>query len=155
MMSMFTALSTSWSLLSGLSTRAKVEICMGMTIAAGLVAGWLWVSDLKDVNQVQAEQLANQRTSITTLTNEKEQLATSKAISDAQRDAYAQRTEALNQENQENEQQAQHYQAESEAAQQQLRQLQAQDLCAGHAVPAGVVRVQQQAVSDFNAQYQR
>ena len=152
-MNVLTSLSNGLSLVTGLSTRSKVEIVMGALIAAGLVAAWLWLSNLQDTNIRQAGQIATQGTDIAGLKKDKEQLAIAKAAAEAERDAYAKRTETLNQENKDNEQKAQQYLADSETMRIQLRRLQGKDTCAGHAVPDGVVSVQQQAISAFNAKY--
>lgn len=152
-MSVLSSITGALSAATGLSTRTKVEIGMGAIIIAATAAGWLWVQSLIDAKTTQAEQITVLTTSNATLKQEKIQLQTDKASAEAQRDTYAARAEVLNQENKANEQKAQQYQTDSQKARNQLAQLQNADACAGHAVPDGVISMQQQAISNFNAGY--
>lgn len=152
-MSVLSSITSAFSAVSGLSTRTKVEIGMGAVIIAALTAGGLWVSNLIDTQETQAKQINTLSTSNATLKQEKLQLQTDKASAEAQRDAYAKRVENLNQENKANEQKARQYQTDSEKAREKLAQLQRADGCAAHAVSDDVIRMQQQAISQFNAGY--
>jgi len=152
-MSVLSSITGALSAATGLTIRTKVEIGMGAVIIAAAAAGWLWVHSLINAKATQAEQITVLTTSNATLQQEKLQLQTDKASADAQRDAYAARAEVLNQENKANEQKAQQYQKDSQSARKELAQLQSADACAGHAVPDGVIRMQQQAIGDFNAGY--
>lgn len=152
-MSVLSSISSAFSAATGLSVRTKVEIGMAAVIVAAVAAGWLWVQSLIDAKATQAQQITTLTTNNATLKQEKIQLQTDKASAEAQRDAYAARAEVLNQENKANEQKAQQYQKDSQSARNELAQLQSADACAGHAVPDGVIRMQQQAISNFNAGY--
>lgn len=152
-MSVLSSITGAFSTVSGLSTRTKVEIGMGTVIIAAVLAGWLWVQDLLDTKTDQAGQITTLTTSNATLKQEKLQLQTDKASAEAQRDVYAARAENLNQENKANEQKAQQYHSDSEKSRAELAKLQSNDTCASHPVSDGVISVQQQDISNFNARY--
>jgi len=152
-MSILSKITGALSVATGLSLRTKIEVVMGAIIIAGIAAGWLWLHSLINEKVDQAHQINNLTTSNATLTQQKSQLQTDKASAEAQRDVYAVRVEVLNQENKANEKKAQQYQKDSENALNKLAQLQKADACASHAVPDGVIRMQQQAVDNFNAGY--
>lgn len=152
-MSILSNITGAVSTVTGFSTRTKVEIGMCAVIIAAAFAGWMWVQNLLDSRTDQAQQITTLTTSNATLKQEKLQLQTDKASAEAQRDTYAVRAENLNQENKANEQKAQQYQSDSEKTRAELAALQNGDVCATHPVPGGVIRMQQQAISDFNAGY--
>lgn len=152
-MSIISSITSAASKVSGLSVRTKVEIGMVALLIAAVFAGWLWVHNLIKTRDDQAGQITALTTSNATLEQEKVQLQTDKAAAEAQRDTYAARTETLNQENKANEQKARQYQTDSEKTRAKLAELQSTDVCAGHAVPDSVIRMQQQAISAFNTGY--
>lgn len=152
-MSVLNRITGALRVVTGLSVRTKIELAMGALILAAIAAGWLWLHSLIDERTMQARRITTLITSNATLKQEKSQLQTDKTSAEAQRDVYAARVEVLNQENKANEKKAQQYQKDSEKALNELVQLQKADACASHAVPDGVIRMQQQAVDNFNAGY--
>ncbi|WP_147200777.1 hypothetical protein [Pantoea sp. CCBC3-3-1] len=153
MMRLFSSLISCVKSITGLSVRTKVEITMAGVICVAVFAGWLWVKNIIDTKNKQTREISTLSTNNATLKQEKLQLQVDKSAAEALRDTYAARAEKLNQENKTNEAKALQYQADSEKVRGQLAEMQRNDPCALHPVPDNVIRLQQQAVRDFNAQY--